>query len=206
MTGKKLIPLSAVLLCVAAACTNSECYDNKNSLPLAGFYSSEEVPQQLTLQNISILGLGAPGDSILHDDVSGLNQSYLPFRIDQPSTTYVIKYLSGLLGEYGIADTITFDYDIIPRFVSSACGVVYDYKMNDIITTHNIIDSVTCPLGTITNQDIVNLRIYFRVNERDEPDDPETPDDPENPEPPEDNPDQNPDDNPEQNEEEQING
>lgn len=196
-----------MLLCVAAACSNSECYDNKNSLPLAGFYSSEEVPKQLTLQNISILGLGAPGDSILHDDVSGLKQSYLPFRIDQPSSTYVIKYLAGLLGEYGIADTITFNYEIIPWFVSSACGVVYNYKMNDIVTTHNIIDSVTCPMGTITNLDIENIHIYFRVDEPDEPEDPENPDEPANPDEPEgpDNPD-NPGENPDQTEEEQTNG
>lgn len=180
----KILPLPVALLCVAAACSNSECYDNKNSLPLAGFYSSDSVPQQLTLQKISIFGIGAPGDSILHSEVSGLKETYLPFRIDQPSSTYVIQYLSGLLGEFGIADTITFNYEIIPWFVSSACGVVYDYKMLDIVTTHNIIDSVTCPVGTITNADIENIRIYFRVNE---PDEDENPDD-QNPD------DQNPDD------------
>lgn len=113
MIRNKIISISAVVLCIAAACSNSECFDNKNSLPLAGFYSSDSVPKKLTLQNISIFGLGAPGDSILQDNVSGLNQSYLPFRIDQPSSTYVIKYLSGLLGEYGIADTITFNLSLI---------------------------------------------------------------------------------------------
>lgn len=192
MIRNKIISISAVVLCIAAACSNSECFDNKNSLPLAGFYSSDSVPKKLTLQNISIFGLGAPGDSILQDNVSGLNQSYLPFRIDQPSSTYVIKYLSGLLGEYGIADTITFNYEIIPWFVSSACGVVYNYKMTDIVTTHNIIDSVTCPVGTITNADMENIHIYFRVNESDEPDDPDVPDNPQEPDD-SDNTEENPD-------------
>lgn len=153
----------SLTLGIIAGCSTSECYDNKNSLPLAGFYSSEETPSSITLDSISIYGLGAPGDSILQDSVKGLKESYLPFRIDQESTTYVIQYLSGLLGIYHIADTITFNYKIIPMFVSAACGTVYYYKMDTIVTTHYVIDSVTCPLGEITNANIENLKIYFRV-------------------------------------------
>ena len=155
------IPLG---LALCMSCSNEECIDNKNSLPLAGFYSSEETPRQVTLDMISIYGLGAPGDSILHDSVSGLSQSYLPFRIDQGSTSYVIKYESGDLGMLRVSDTITFQYEIIPWFVSSACGVVYDYKMTDIISTRHVIDSVVCPNGMIDNANIENLRIYFRVS------------------------------------------
>ena len=156
------------ILAIMAGCSGDECYDNKNSLPLAGFYSSDSVPKAITLDSISIYGIGAPGDSILQDSVRGLSESYLPFRIDQPSTTYVIRYLTGILGEWEIADTITFNYDIEPWFVSSACGVVYDYKVTGIETTHYVIDSVTCPVGTITNADIENLRIYFRVSTEEE--------------------------------------
>lgn len=157
-------PAIIVGLVLAASCANDECLENKNSLPLAGFYSSEEVPRQVALEMISVYGIGAPGDSVLHDSVSGLNQSYMPFRIDQESTSYVIKYEHGDLGLLGIADTITFNYDIMPWFVSSACGVVYNYKMRDISTTHYVIDSVTCPKGIIDNANAENLRIYFRVS------------------------------------------
>ena len=113
---------SAVMLAVVAlsGCSNDECLDNKNSLPLAGFYSSTTTPASISLDSISIYGIGAPGDSVLHDSVRGLSQSYLPFRIDEGTTRYVIRYLSGLLGRYGIADTITFEYDPVPFFVSSA--------------------------------------------------------------------------------------
>lgn len=166
---RRLFPIIVVLtIAIVVGCSNDECYDNKNSLPLAGFYSSEEVPKQVALDSISIYGVGAPGDSVLHDSVRGLNQSYLPFRIDQNSTKYVIRYLTGLPGKLRMRDTITFNYEIIPWFVSSACGVIYKYKMDTIITTHNIIDSVTCPLGTIDNANIENLKIYFRVSTPDE--------------------------------------
>ena len=152
-----------LLLLSVSGCATNECYDNQNSLPLAGFYSSAEVPQSISIDSVSILGIGAPGDSVLQDSVRILSEVYLPFRIDQPSTTYEIRYLAGLPGIYRMADTITFNYDIVPMFVSAACGAVYYYKMNSIETTHYFIDSVACPGGVITNANIENLKIYFRV-------------------------------------------
>lgn len=167
---KGLTALPAAALAVTAAVTlwgysQDECLENGNSLPLAGFFSSTDTPEAITIDSLTIFGLGAPGDSILHDSVRSLDESYLPFRIDTPETTFVIRYLQGDLGRYHIADTITFRYDICPNFVSAACGVVYDYRMTEITTTHNVIDSVTCPSGIITNEDSQNLRIYFRVAE-----------------------------------------
>lgn len=151
-----------------AGCTSDECFDNKNSLPLAGFYSSGGDAKAISIDSVSIFGIGAPGDSVLHDSVRNLSQSYLPFRIDQEETRYVIRYLAGLPGIFRMADTITFRYDIVPWFVSSACGTIYRYRMTDIVTTHHFIDSVTCPEGEITNADRENLRIYFRVSTEEE--------------------------------------
>lgn len=162
--GRLVAPaLLAFMICVGA-CSSDECLGNKNSLPLAGFYSSEEKPASISIDSVSIFGIGAPGDSVLHDSVRSLKETYLPFRIDSERTTYVIRYLQGLLGQYRVADTITFDYAIKPMFVSSACGVVYEYEMRDIVTTHNIIDSVVCPNGVITNANSENIKIYFRVS------------------------------------------
>lgn len=154
----------SITLGVMGGCSTSECFDNQNSLPLAGFYSSQEIPAAISLDSISILGVGAPGDSVLIDSVRTISQVYLPFRIDQPSTTYEIRYLGGDAGVLHMKDVITFDYEIIPMFVSSACGAVYYFKMNSILYTQNFIDSVTCPKGVITNENIENLKIYFRVN------------------------------------------
>lgn len=148
---------------VISGCANSECYDNKNSLPLAGFYSSEEIPQAITVDSLTILGIGAPGDSILQDSVRSLSEVYLPFRIDQGSTTYEIRYLGGEAGILHISDFITFNYEIIPFFVSNACGTIYDYKITSIEYTKNFIDSVICLTGEITNANTENLKIYFRV-------------------------------------------
>lgn len=169
--GRKLAgPLVFLGLTIGftGGCSTSECYDNQNSLPLAGFYSSEEVPASIALESISIYGVGAPGDSVLQDSVRNISEVYLPFRIDQNSTTYQIFYLSGWPGLYGIFDEITFNYEIIPMFVSSACGTVYYYKMTSIDHTDNFIDSVVCPTGEITNANIENLKIYFKTQEESE--------------------------------------
>lgn len=162
------IIIMSVFSALAIGCATSECYDNQNSLPLAGFYSSQEVPVAISLDSISILGIGAPGDSILQDSVRSLSQVYLPFRIDQNSTTYQIRYLGGLPGVFHMADEITFIYEIEPMFVSSACGTVYYYKMVSIDYTQAFIDSVTCPSGVITNENLENIKIYFRVSTEEE--------------------------------------
>lgn len=160
------LPAAAAALCIGmGGCSSDECYDNRNSLPLAGFYSSNDSLQRaIQIDSVSILGLGAPGDSVLHDSVRHLAETYLPFRIDTTSTTYVIRYLQGELGRHHIADTVTFSYDPEPWFVSAACGVSYRYVMKRIANTHYVIDSVVCPKGVIDNVSGENLRIYFRTS------------------------------------------
>lgn len=158
-------------LLALASCASNECYDNKNSLPLAGFYSSEKDPRRVSLDSVTIYGIGAPGDSVLHDSVRNLTETYLPFRIDRGQTRYVIKYLGGITGFFRLGDTITFNYDIEPWFVSSACGAVYNYRITSIETTHLAIDSVTCPDGVINNVNIENIKIYFKVSGSGEGDD-----------------------------------
>ena len=153
---------------IMGSCSTSECFDNQNSLPLAGFYSSSTSPASISIDSISILGIGAPGDSVLQDSVRTLSQVYLPFRIDQNSTTYEIRYLFGEAGLLRLSDKITFNYDIEPMFVSTACGTVYYYKITGIEHTDILIDSVTCPGGVITNENIENLKIYFRTGEDEE--------------------------------------
>lgn len=156
---------AAACAVLMAACASDECNDNKNSLPLAEFYSSLPTPERVSIDSVSVFGIGAPGDSVLVDSASSLQQVYLPFRIDQPSTTYVIRYLQRVLAEQNMADTIRFDYAISPQFVSSACGAVYYYDDIRISHTNHFIDSVTCPGNRITNANLANIFIYFRINE-----------------------------------------
>lgn len=157
--------LAVSLTMLAGGCASDECEDNKNSLPLAVIMASLPEPQEAELDSISVYGIGAPGDSLLLDSASSVGQMYLPFRIDETRTTYVIRYLQSVIAEKGICDTISFNYDIKPMFVSSACGAVYYYDNIRIENTTHFIDSVTCPGNRITNANIPNIFIYFRINE-----------------------------------------
>lgn len=170
-TLQRILTVAAALsLIIVTACVSNECLDNKNSLPLAGFYASGESEQKVTLDSISIFGIDAPEKSMILDSATNISSVYLPFRIDQPSTTYVIRYEQKAISDSRYNDTLQFDYDIIPYFVSSACGAIYKYKINRIVQTHHLIDSVVCtsPDQIIDNTAIENIRIYFRVNSQSE--------------------------------------
>lgn len=167
--GLRLVP--AALLLVAGGCATSECLDNQNSLPLAGFYSSTPASTgntAISLSGITVRGMNAPGDSVLVSNANELGKVYLPFRLDREQTSYIFEYPEGLAtpAEPGkvAADTVTFRYKLQPWFVSAACGAVYYYDMTGIETTHTLIDSVACPAGIITNADSENLQIFFRAN------------------------------------------
>ncbi len=148
--------LTAIFL--LGSCAADDCTDNRNSLPLAAFFDSSSG-EQITLGRLTLYGLHAPGDSMLLDNASGVEEAYMPFRITQHSTTFVIDYI-----EPDVQDTVTFHYDPVPRFASSECGAVYDYRMENISHTCHIIDSVTCPGGIITNTPGQNIRIYLRTS------------------------------------------
>ncbi len=164
-----MIRLSFISLCMAgvlfcaAGCSSDECEGNKNALPLAGFYNTFIPDQKVSVDSLQIFGMGAPGDSILSEGKTPKSEIYIPFRIDNDVTRYVFRYLYRDYIKAGIADTISFIYSRTPRFVSEACGVSYLFDIKEIRTTHNLIDSVTCPQGIITNADIENIRIYFRI-------------------------------------------
>ena len=157
--------LAVSILLTFSACISGECLDNKNSLPLAGFYSSLADPKAITLSDLTVYGYGAPGDSVLLQSGSRVSSLYLPFRIDEPETTYIFHYEQEGIDDERYNDTITFKYEIVPYFVSAACGSIYKYKVESIEHTRHLIDSVVCtaPQNTIDNVAVENLRVYFRV-------------------------------------------
>lgn len=150
---------AAVATLIPLACSNTDCDENRNSLPLAAFLESAEPHREITLPNLEIAGIGAPADSVINNGSS--SQAYLPFKIDAHSTSYVLRY-SETAPE--LFDTITFTYDPLPRFESVECGVIYKYRMDEISHTSHFIDSVTCPAGLIDNSPGQNIFIYFRTN------------------------------------------
>lgn len=158
-----LLPLSGLW---GAGCASEECDGNRSALPLAGFYSSGSDPGQISIDSINIYGIGAPGDSILLSSLGSQSEIYLPFRIAGGKTSYVIRYMQSEMRKYDLQDTITFTYTPLPKFVSSACGAMYDFEISRIDHTTLLIDSVVSNSKIIDNTPGENLRIYFRVAEK----------------------------------------
>lgn len=170
-----LLPASLLL----SGCNNAGCTDNHSALPLMGFYSASSG-QSLTLDSIDFGGVKAPLDSLLVHSGEKTSKIYLPFRNDQPSTSFFFHYdykLQGLdLQE--LNDTITFLYTSTPFFASNECGAMYQYHIDRVEFTRHLIESVVITDSTITNVERERIQVFFRVAEPE----PEQPQDPDNPE------------------------
>lgn len=154
-----ILPLTALLLALAAGCSSDGCFDNGSALPLAGFYTvgSGGTATQTQVAGLSAWGVGVPGDSLI---VSGQTSSqvYLPLRPTASSTQFVLQYAPA---DSIAPDTLTINYKAQPTFVSRDCGAMYFYEVSGYSCTHNRIDSVAFPYGVIDNIDRVNIRIYL---------------------------------------------
>lgn len=141
------------------ACSTDGCLENQSSIPLAGFYASENG-KQIVWNSLDVYGVGATGDSLLIAAGNESGQTYLPFRATQNSTAFCFHY-----GDYGddtdYNDTIWFEYESTPYFASEECGAMYRYKITSVKHTDIIIDSVVIVDPEITNVDVERIKIYF---------------------------------------------
>ena len=68
--------LATILL---SGCNTTGCLQNRNSLPLAGFYSAS-TGKAISVTGLSVMGVGAPSDSLLYTSSETLSQIYMPLR------------------------------------------------------------------------------------------------------------------------------
>ena len=172
---KSLFILLSILTCMwlLISCNTSGCVNNQNSMPLAGFYSSE-TGASASLNSINIHGIGAPGDSLILAAGSPATQVYLPMRSAYESVSWCLSYAEPDLDIPELNDTISFDYFSEPFFASEECGAMYCYRIWRMNHTTHLIDSVIIADSLITNVDLERIKIYFRTQESEPmPDQPE---------------------------------
>ena len=176
---------AACLPLVVAGCAADDCLDNRSSLPLAVFYDSD-TDGPVMADMLTVYGVGAPGDSLLYDNVS-TGKVYLPFRLDSDTTRYVFKYMQyasasqgddGVVGRNGATvedngvpqDTLTFVYKRLPWFAGVACGAIYEFEIEKVAHTSFAIDRIDLLVDVVDNKDRESFRIYFKSIEWDEDD------------------------------------
>lgn len=145
------------------SCTN-ECYDNKNSIGIAGFYSMSSK-SAISIDSLTVFGVGAPGDSMILKNAKAVKQVYLPMRMNTDQCQFVFHYEQKNISSPLLNDTLTLNYEAIPHFVSEACGAMYWYKIKDFSYTKHIVDSISIPSMMITNADVETINIFMRTNE-----------------------------------------
>ncbi|MDD7342877.1 MAG: DUF6452 family protein [Bacteroidales bacterium] len=156
--------LAATLLAATAAlaaCSSDGCTDNGSSLPLAAFYTSGST-QSLSVPNLTVRGIGAPGDSALLS-AETVSQVYLPLRPSCDSTSFVLNYGSQSTTEARTTDTLTLRYRAVPAFVSQECGAMYVFEVGSWSATAHGIDSVAISDPVITNANRIAIKIYMRA-------------------------------------------
>lgn len=154
--------LCAITL-LLGSCGSDGCVENRNSIPRAQFYAYGEQELALSVDSISIYGIGQPNDSILLDSAVAVTQVYLPLRFTQDSTQYVIQYLQHSLSSVRYNDTLTFVYQAYPYFASIDCGAMYNFNIDTCRYTRHVLDSVSVIVPEITNHDVENIRLFYTV-------------------------------------------
>lgn len=152
------IALATALLSLAA-CGDNSCYDNRSSLPLATCCLGGS---QQTVNGLTIIGIGVPGDSLLADS-SSLKEIYLPLRASVGTTSFAISRWVGVGTTMArqLHDTLTLDYEPVVYFHSEECGAMYNFDIHRISHTTNGIDSVELITRLVTNSPLPALRIHF---------------------------------------------
>lgn len=164
--NRGLAAMPALAACILAACisacSTSGCLDNQSAIPLAEFYSSA-TGQAISINNITIRGVGAPGDSAILVAPPAASQVYLPMRSTRNSTSWQISYQQPGIDDPEFDDVVTFTYDSEPYFASAECGAMYRYRIRSVECTTNLLDSVSILDSLITNVDRPSMRFYFRT-------------------------------------------
>ncbi|MDE6119304.1 MAG: hypothetical protein K2F82_05510 [Muribaculaceae bacterium] len=158
MKTARLIFLSgiAATLLAAVGCASDGCLNNRNSIPLAGFYSWQ-THEPVTVAALTVAGDGAPGDSMLIDNEAA-SQVYLPFRADAPEVTFGFSVAL----EGGVmTDQLTFAYQTTPYFDNADCGAMYRYRITSVGFNGTLIDSVGIVDSLVTNVETERIKIYF---------------------------------------------
>lgn len=164
---KRLLPVIAIAA-VAAGCNTNGCLDNQSSIPLAGLYSSA-TGEQVSINTLQVHGIGAPNDSILITSGTAVQQLYLPMRSTSNVTSWCFHYTQPEISGLENNDTITFEYDSEAYFASEECGAIYRYHIRRYTATTHLIDSVVVTDSTITNVDMMRIKIYLRTAAPEEP-------------------------------------
>lgn len=153
-----------------ASCQIGVCTDNKTSIPCAEFFNEQN--KEISLTKVSIRGEGAVDDAELYTSDQSLSTIYLPLKATAKESTFIFHYagndsIDKETGEKIIDtrfdDKVSLYYSATPYFAGEECGAMYNYYLNDIRHTSNLIESIEITNPFVTNNGAVGIKIFMRT-------------------------------------------
>lgn len=157
-----MLPAWLVLL-AAVSCGDTNCMENRSSVPYATFYNDSVVPQRITIDSVSVYGIGQPGDSLLLDTARRVSSTYLPLRDGRDTTRFVIRYEQRNLHPRYKADTLTIVYHSYVKFVSAECGAMFNYIIDSLGYTTWQLASAKVVQQEVNNREMENIQLFYRT-------------------------------------------
>ena len=158
-----ILKLIGVFFVTAWIGCDSGCFENRTSIPKAAFYAYNMPDNAITVDSITVYGIGQQSGAMLIDCGKKVSQFSIPFRNDADTTQYVIRYDMKALARYNICDTLTISYTRYPHFISADCGVTFNYTIKDLSYTTHMLDSAALMVDEVTNVDEETMRLYYAV-------------------------------------------
>ena len=161
--NNRYIYLIVAFIAVLVAGCNSGCFENRTSIPKAAFYASNAPDRAISVDSISVYGIGQKSGAMIVDCGMRVTSLSLPFRNDADTTQYVVQYDMKALVQRNVYDTLTFVYTRYPHFISADCGVTFNYRIDHFQYTTHMLDSAALMVDEVTNVDQETLRLYYYV-------------------------------------------
>ena len=144
--------MASVFVFLTGAC-REECGFVPRSLAIADFYTViNGTGINAPVDSLSVRGLGRE-DSLLYAAVNNTRTISLPMNGVASESGFIIDFDQG-------TDTIWFSYEVVPFFLSPECGFIFEFDLQEISHTRNLIDSVIIVTSRITTLDETNILIY----------------------------------------------
>lgn len=163
------IPLTALLSCMATACTNIDCpLDNVVELT-CGLYAADTKAALSLTDTLTVTSPGTlAADTTLLNRATGISSFLLPMRQTMDRDTLVL-HLSNVMGQ-SARDTIFLRHTNDPHFESIDCPTSVFHTLLDVQwTSHALrlmpltIDSVAIVRKNVNYDNVENLKIYLRT-------------------------------------------
>ncbi len=152
----------AISIFALASCDSSSLCLSGQSAIQSGLYSATSgEAKDTTLSGIYLWGIDpiTELDKGLLIDSADVSKMFLPTDINRDTSTFILREETVASDLY---DTLMFVYERELNYVSGDCGFSYNLRLDTVIYTINLIDSVTIDLPTVIyNENLENVKIYI---------------------------------------------